>query len=43
MEFLIDDDKTYENQILDIIAGLKIEAEDKKMKFLINLIKIVNL
>ena len=30
MEFLIDDDETYKNQILDIISGLKIEAEDKK-------------
>ena len=30
MEFLIDDDETYKNQILDIIAGLKIESEDKK-------------
>ena len=43
MEFVIDNDETYKNQILDIIAGLKIGAENKKMKFSINLNKIVNL
>ena len=31
MTFLIDDDdETYKNQILDIINGLQVEAQDKK-------------